>query len=402
MSPDDRTQDRLRAVVGADGIRGVDDVGALRVAPASEHAAATLLEAAMREGWSVRVGGKESWSTADHPATVSLSLRHLDGFPYFNPGDLVATVSAGTPVSSVRERLAEHGAWLPIDPPGDDRSVGSVVATGTNGPLQCGFGGLRDQVLGVTVISGDGRVIRPGGRVVKNVAGFDLTKLAIGSFGAFGVVTAVTVRLLTVPRADVTLTTRGQRDTLLQSALRLLAKGLTPGALELFASDPNDAWTLGVRLVGTHEAVEAAREIVLGVMDIGMAELATPDARSLWLDHGRAALDGSTTLRAGAPPTALPALLDLVRHHLPDGWTTVSIFPGGVRWAGTPTPDDVRLFRHQAAQIEAPVTIERAPWRLVSTTGHFGAFREQVGALTQGLRKAFDPGDVLRVPLEAT
>ena len=116
------------------------------------------------------------------------------------PADLVATVQAGVTLDALRAELDQHQLWLALDPPGrPDRTIGSVVATGTSGPLRQGFGPIRDHVLGSTVATGDGRLVEAGGRVVKNVAGYDLTKLHVGGFGGFGVVTEVHLRLRARP-----------------------------------------------------------------------------------------------------------------------------------------------------------------------------------------------------------
>ena len=126
-----------------------------------------------------------------------------------SPADLVATVDAGVAIGTLRRRLADDGMWLAIDPPGrPERSIGSIIAAGTAGPLRQGFGPVRDHVLGLSVVTGDGRVVRAGGRVVKNVAGYDLGKLQIGGFGGFGVITELNLRLRALPRADQTFIAR--------------------------------------------------------------------------------------------------------------------------------------------------------------------------------------------------
>ena len=142
-----------------------------------------------------------------------------------SPADLVATVQAGTPLEALRRRLADEGMWLALDPPGrPERSLGSVIATATAGPLRHGFGPVRDHVLGCTVATGDGRLVKAGGRVVKNVAGYDLTKLQVGGFGGFGIIAEVHLRLRALPRADVTLVARGTRDTLTSAARDVMAR----------------------------------------------------------------------------------------------------------------------------------------------------------------------------------
>ena len=147
-----------------------------------------------------------------------------------SPADLVATVQAGAPLDALRRRLADEGMWLALDPPGrPDRSIGSIVATATAGPLRHGFGPVRDHLLGCTVATGDGRLVKAGGKVVKNVAGYDLTKLQVGGFGGFGIIAEINLRLRALPRADVTLLARGTRDNLTRGARRLIEARVSAG-----------------------------------------------------------------------------------------------------------------------------------------------------------------------------
>src|SRR5690606_14715546 len=128
----------------------------------------------------VRVEGCGTWLQTDAPADLAISTRALDQIASLAPADLVATVQAGTTIETLRRRFADQRMWLALDPPGrPERSIGSVVATATAGPLRNGSGPVRDHVLGCTIVTGDGRIVRAGGRVVKNVAGYDLTKLQV-------------------------------------------------------------------------------------------------------------------------------------------------------------------------------------------------------------------------------
>lgn len=392
---------RLRSLLG-DGVAIETDAGGLpRVAPRSEEAVALVLGTAAAEGWRVRIEGTAGWMPPDAVADLALTTGRLTEIPHLDASDLVATVQAGVVWGDLRRALADHGAWTAIDPPGSGRSIGSVVATGTAGPLRGGFGNVRDHLLGVTLVTGDGRVVRPGGRVVKNVAGFDLTKLVAGSFGAFGVITSVTLRLRAVPRADLTLVGSGQRDALLTAAQAILETGTTPAALEVLSPRAARAsdWMLAVRLVGSDPEVEAARDAVCGAVPMPLHELPVQEAARLWPEALAGATLGSSTLRLGALPTSLDDALDLVEHHLPEGWLSVGAGAGIVRWSGDAAADRLKLLRRAAAQQEMPVTLERAPWEVRSQMGHFGAYREGVGRLVSALRRTFDPAGVLVVPV---
>ena len=190
-------------MLGPEAVVDTDASGMPRVAPRSADGVALVLQAAAAEGWRVRIEGRGSWVPADAPADLALTTRLLARVVQLDAADLVASVEAGVLWGDFQQQLAEHGVWVAADPPGEGRTVGSVVATGTAGPLRTGFGALRDQVLGATVVTGQGRIVHAGGRVVKNVAGYDLTKLATGSFGSLGVVTSVNLRLRAVPRRPV-------------------------------------------------------------------------------------------------------------------------------------------------------------------------------------------------------
>lgn len=387
-------------MLGSDAVVDTDASGMPRVAPQSEHAVALVLQAAAGEGWRVRLEGRGSWMPADAPADLALTTRGLHRVTRTDAGDLVASVEAGALWTEVQRALADQGVWVAADPPGEGRSVGGVVATGTAGPLRSGFGPVRDQILGVTLVTGEGRIARVGGRVVKNVAGYDLTRLTAGSFGCFGVVTSVNLRLRAVPRADVTLLGRGERDALLDAARAVLEAGITPAALEVLSplAAGREGWTLAVRFLGSAPAVDAERRAAGGVAEVPLAPLEPDQAGPFWRTALAGAARAPVTLRLGALATAMDDALDLLLHHLDEQWIMAGVAAGGLRWAGEARPERIRLLRYAAAQREMPLTLERAPWPVREQLGHFGAYREGVGQLVSGLREAFDPAGILVVP----
>jgi FAD/FMN-containing dehydrogenase len=391
----------IRSMLGSDAVMDTDQSGMPRATPRTQEALALLLEAAAQEGWRVRVEGRASWVPADAPADLAVTTRGLTGLTRVDAADLVATVEAGVSWVDLQRALADQGVWVALDPPGEGRSVGGVVAAGTAGPLRSGFGGVRDQVLGATLVSGDGRIVRAGGRVVKNVAGYDLTKLAAGSFGGFGILTSVNLRLRAVPRADVTLLGAGERDALLDAARAIMDLGVTPASLEVLSPPAagREGWMLAVRLLGSGPAVDADRQAVGGVCPVPLTALEPGDAGAFWRAAAGGALKHPVTLRIGALATAMDDALDLLVHHLDDGWIMAGAAASSLRWAGEASADRIRLLRHAAAQREMPLTLERAPWAVREAVGHFGAYREGVGRLVTGVREAFDPAGVLVVPL---
>ncbi len=151
-------------------------------------------------------GSKPALSTAAEAATP-LDLRGLTGILEYDPGEYTITARAGTPVAEAQAALAENGQYLPFDPPLAEAgaTLGGTVAAGLGGSGRYRYGGVRDFLIGVRFIDGQGRDARGGGKVVKNAAGFDLPKLMVGSLGCFGVLTEVTFKVFPKPSAYASL-----------------------------------------------------------------------------------------------------------------------------------------------------------------------------------------------------
>ena len=398
----DPTFTRLRALLGTTGVER-DPQGVPRATPETSDALSLVCRLAHEEGWKIRVEGRGTWLAPDAPADLAVSTRALEQVVSVSPADLVATVQAGTPLEVLRRRLADYGMWLALDPPGrPERSIGSVVATATAGPLRHGFGPVRDHVLGCSVATGDGRLVNAGGKVVKNVAGYDLTKLQVGGFGGFGIIAEVHLRLRALPRADVTLVARGTRDALTSAARDLMAANLLPAALELLspalAAEPE--WVLAARFVGTEAAVQADVRLLGSQGDLNWQQLPADRTAAFWSVAARGSLGGPITLRLGVLGDGVDEALDLLAHDLDEGLVSAGAGQGMIRWTGDAALDRLRSLRRAAASREIPMTLERAPWPLRRALGHFGAYREGVGQIVGRLRGTFDPGQCLNVALE--
>ena len=176
-----------------------------------------------KSGWGNRVDGDV------------LSTAGLDRIVEHNEGDLTAVVEAGVPLARLQDEFAAAGQMRALDPPGEGATIGGVVATGDSGPLRHRYGAPRDLVLGVTIALPDGTVARAGGKVIKNVAGYDLSKLMAGAFGTLGLVTQVAVRLH--PLARQTVTAYAEADD--PGVLARIAHAATHAPLEPIAVDHN-------------------------------------------------------------------------------------------------------------------------------------------------------------------
>lgn len=394
------SQDRLRDRLPAE-ILSRTAGGALLASPATTDQAAEIMGLAHQGGWKVAVRGAGTWVPGDAPCDLVVSTAGLTAIPRVSPADLTATVETGVPLDLLQQRLAAEGAWLPLDPPGHPgRTLGSVLATATAGALQHSRGTPRDLTLGCTVVTGDGRVVTAGGAVVKNVAGYDLTRLQIGGFGAFGILTEVHLRLRALPESDRTLRVTGPRDQLTRCARHLTEIHLDAAAIELAspAAAETEDWVLLIRLLGSVAGTDAETARVHEVAGTPVSMLTPEESRQIRQTLALSFLSRPCTLRLGVLPDSVDGVLDLLTERLGPGPLTAEPASGGLRIGADPDPDTIHLLRRLLAEREIPLTVERAPWSLRSRTGHFGAYREGVAALVTGLQATFDPTGTLVVP----
>lgn len=311
----------------------------------------------------------------------TLDTTVLEGISSYEPTELVVTARCGTSLAELEATLAEKGQCLPFEPPhfAAGGTVGGMVAAGLAGPARAAVGSVRDYVLGATLLNGRGEVLTFGGQVMKNVAGYDVSRLLAGSLGTLGVILEVSLKVLPVPPATATL--RFAMDAATAIA-RLNTWAGQP--LPLHAS----AWwneTLVVRLSGARAAVESAAK-TLGGERIDPAPAAT-----FWRhlrDHGdeyfvktREAVDAGTPLwRVSVPATTPPLALP--------GDTLVE-WGGAQRWlCGPATVDEVR---DAATRAGGHATLFRAADK---SAGVFAPLQSPLDRIHRDLKKAFDPAGI--------
>ena len=233
------------------------------------------------------------------PAGEPLAVAGHHGIVRHEPSELVLTVRAGTPVAETQAALAEHGQWLPFDPPrhGDASTIGGVVACALSGPTRPWTGAVRDFVLGTRVVNGRGDLLSFGGEVMKNVAGYDVSRLMAGALGTLGVILEVSFKLLPRPSCD-------------RTRVCELAAGEAIRRLTEWARSPlpilgacHDGERLHVRLAGAEPAVDEAAERTGG--EPGTVRSGRPSATTATPSSPR------TGRRSGGsrfPPTCLPSI----------------------------------------------------------------------------------------------
>jgi len=275
------------------------------VAPASAEEAAEFLALASSEGWTVRiVDGSEGVSGAIRPAGfLRLSSHRLACEWEHEPADLMAVAGAGLGSSAASDRMAQAGQWLALDPPGwGDASLGSVFARGSTGPLAAGFGHPREHLLGATLVTGDGRVLELGGRVVKNVAGFDLLRLAAGSRGTLGLVTRVILRAHPLPEVDRTVTFHASPFAAATDLAQRIRRARIPAAaMEQVEARGTAGDTLAVRLMGSLAAVDALGGRCAAAAGGPFERLEGDHSRAFWLERARNRRPLSPPPRGGDP-----------------------------------------------------------------------------------------------------
>lgn len=283
--------DQVREGGPADAVGGL--VPAAVAAPADLDGAAAALGVASHEGLAVLVrggGSKAGWGAPPGRLDVVLETSRLDAVVAHEAADFVLTCQAGVTLARLGELLAPHRQRLCLDPPEEGATLGGVIATGAAGPLRFRYGTPRDLVLGATAVLGDGTVARAGGKVVKNVAGYDLAKLYCGSFGTLALVGELTVRLHPAPPARATLRATLAPDGLAPalSALRAAQAASEPSALELDWPDSAPPRLL-VLLEGRPAALGerlAALQSALSPL-AGTETLGGDEAAGAWAGHAR-------------------------------------------------------------------------------------------------------------------
>jgi glycolate oxidase FAD binding subunit len=332
-------------------------------------------------------------------AEKTLSLRDDSGVVSYVPGDLTLTVRAGTTLDDIRRITSEHDQWLPLDPYGsDDGTIGATIATASAGPLATGFGLPRDLLLGLEFVNGRGDVIRAGGKVVKNVAGFDLSRLLTGSWGTLGVITEVTVRLYARPKVDRSVLVRLEGSEKESTAFlrALLSAPLNPYSLELLSASAARALGFGaykvclIRFGGNAAAVDVQLRAVSSFVK---SEEVDADVWSTLrnLENGA---EGVIRI-SGLPATFREVSVRMLSDEFP--WISEYINPvRGVLRLVLRAPDDAAaseesvLGIHPAGRPDEHVVFEKLPgesWADIPS-----AISD---SLSQGVKKAYDPHNIL-------
>ena len=362
------------------------------------------VRAAVTSRHALRVVGRGSWLDANRPvhAEATLDVSTHSGIVEYEPGDLTLTARAGTTLDEIARATAANGQWLSLDPYGDDSraTLGATIATASYGPLAHQFGTPRDMTLGVEFVTGTGDIVRGGGRVVKNVAGFDLTRLVTGSWGTIGVLTEATVRLRAIPPVQATLAIEVAGAEAEVERLRAVLRALpfVPLAAQLLNATASRllgtgdrVGTLLVRLGGNEEAVRDQRERLRSLGDARDVDA------GIWHQLRRLEPERAAVVRLSRRPSMFASTWRTAMH-LVERWSSAAHCHGdpgrGVVRIVLPLTresTEAEIRSAFAISFEGARIYERMPPSLWPSLASAPA-NEQ---LQRGVKTAFDPHNVL-------
>ncbi|MEA2408226.1 MAG: glycolate oxidase binding subunit [Thermoleophilaceae bacterium] len=355
-------------------------------APATREDLCSTLAAAAEAGTPVRFRGggtKAGWPPTAPPGAMELSTAGLTQIVEHNAGDLTAVLEAGVPLAEAQALFAKVGQRLALDPPDNGATVGGVVASGDTGPLRGRYGGPRDLVVGMRVALSDGTLAKTGGKVIKNVAGYDIAKLFAGSFGTLGAIVEVSVRLHPIaPDSATALGTARDPDELGRGAAALGQAAIEHQGLDIRWQDGRG--TVLARFAGAAPGPQAeAAERLLRAE--GLSTEIAEDDEPLW-DEQRAAQRGPLVVKVSSLPTRLPELVRAVDEH---GGSLVGRATLGLSWARFEEPSVAAVERLRrdfvAAVLDRPAELDVDP---------VGPIDPPTRALMQRVKERFDPAGV--------
>jgi glycolate oxidase FAD binding subunit len=398
----------LRDGAPADEIQGVRPAAV--VLPGTPEAAAAVLAEATRTHRSVVIRGRGSrhdWGRVPQPIDLLLDMSLMNRVLSHEYGDLTATIEAGATITEVNAALSRYGQWLPVDAAFAHATIGGTLASADSGALRHRFGTIRDLVIGVTLATTDGAVVRAGGQVVKNVAGYDLGKLLSGSFGSYAAILSATFKLAPRPGRSTTITAEFEGESSLDGPLRrIMASQVEPMAMDLHVTCPassSPSVRLLVRLASTPGALAAQVDALRRMLGSASVLEETGEREA---DRWNEQVPGpwrrpGAVLRVSWRPSATGELLARLRAMAADDGVTLELagraaIGAGVLRVDGPDAGVARIVEQLRAWSPAigAVSILRAS---IAVKTHIDPWGEVGSSLSvaRALKQAFDPAGVL-------
>ena len=397
--------ENVREATAEDTIEGVEP--SLVVEPGTIEETSEVMKLASREGLAVSPrGGGTKMGLGNPPREVDLilSTARMDGIIEHVPGDQIVRVQAGLKLQDLQESLAESDQMLGVDPPEEGATIGGIVAANSSGPRRLRYGTLRDLIIGIRVVLADGTVAKAGGKVVKNVAGYDLSKLFTGSLGTLGVIAEANFRLHPIRETARTVLVRVDDPEKIAG----VAQDLTHSSFSQFVLDAlemrweRESGAVVALFEGIEPAVEAqsstAAEVLRSHGEVHV--LGKDDGEAFWEDFARRPwAEGDVGLKVGAPPADLSAVFDSVLGAASRAGAEASISGHagtGVTFVGLSGGEDrlvevVEEIREIRVRRGGSVVVQEAPLAVKERLDVWGPVGDYLG-LTRRVKEKFDPG----------
>jgi glycolate oxidase FAD binding subunit len=393
----------IRRGVPADEVCGVQPE--LHVEPANEAELAHVLEYANRTEMLVtpRGGGtKMDWGTAPQAIDLMISSANFARILEYAPGDMTVTVGAGVTIAQLLDVLAEHRQRLALDPLWPDRAtVGGIIAANDSGALRLRYGSMRDLIIGITVVLGDGTIATSGGKVVKNVAGYDLPKLMSGALGTLGIITRAVFRLHPLPQESKTLSFSFlNREKANDFMLSIADSAVVPTGLQMRTNAAGGV-AVDVRLDGIAAGIAAQTKTVCNLA--GDVNPSDPDFSDPWQARQQLWSGGpsATICKLSLLPTQLSATAEFIREALSDNtdWTLL-MHSTGLAWLQLDSTDCAQIadfiasIRTFLAPTGGTAVVLKAPPPLRQKVDLWGPAGSAL-PLMKRVKEQFDPRGIL-------
>ncbi len=352
-------------------------------------------------------GSKLDWGVPVSQSAVFISTEHLNQVVDHAIGDLTVTAQSGIKFEALQSILQQSGQFWAIDPSCPSGTMGGIVATGDSGALRHRYNSVRDMVLGIEFVRSDGKIVKAGGRVVKNVAGYDLMKLLTGSYGTLGILTQVTVRLYPNQEASQTILLAGEAEILQRAIQRILNSGLTPSAMDLLSLGTMVALDLGSSmglLIQFQGLTESVQEQCDRVLELGKSLFLNTGIQSidqlLWnqVSHliGQSMVQSNVVCKWAVRSNQTVSTLLQVQAMVPDAIARfhVSGGLGQLQLKGDVTGDMVKKIRSICELNGGFLSIVMAPSALKSQLDIWG-FRGNGESWMRSIQQQFDPLNIL-------
>ncbi len=384
------------------------------VYPSTSTELTQIITMAQAQGWQVLPcghGSKINWGGLVTPETKKLivvSTQRLNNLIAHAVGDLTVTVAAGMKLTELQKILGSANQFLALDPTvSETATIGGIVATGDSGSLRQRYGGVRDQLIGFSFVRADGKIAKAGGRVVKNVAGYDLMKLFIGSYGTLGILSELTFRVYPLPSASQTVVLTQKSDAIAQMTKTLLASTLTPTVIDLLSPQlgSNLGFGLGISLVircqGIAESVQeqANRVVEIGKkLGLSVQTLSNTDETNLWqkLSAEIDSRDGIILSKIGIMPVKAVDILNQVDTLFPQGGIGLIHANSGLgklRLASEQGREGLAKLRSYCESNGGFLTILTAPLAIKQELDVWGYYGNALDIMRQ-IKYQFDPESI--------